>query len=162
MFLCHFCNPTIGLLLVCFLSVPAGCWFVSWERWCSHLQVLQNQCAFSKINAKSSQQRSQEDGRTSGWSPVALCSSQQWKCKRAHVSPVFSSVSQLSPFTDGDSERDDSSLCPLHKTQRWQGSFLVSHVWSSLNIVVFKLRICISGTMSKCCLYVFSCVWANW
>lgn len=36
------------------------------------------------------------------------------------------SVPQLSSSSHGDSERNDSSLCSLHQTQRWQGGLLVS------------------------------------
>lgn len=46
------------------------------------------------------------------------------------------SVPQLSSSPDGDSECYYSSLCPLHKTQRRQGSILVSHLLFSLLIRV--------------------------
>lgn len=60
------------------------------------------------------------------------------------------SVPQLSSSPDGDSECYNSSLCPLYKTQRWQGSILVSHLLFALLKFICNLynkiwSLCTSG-----------------
>lgn len=66
----------IKTMVVCFLPVSAGCRSVSWEGRCGLLEVVQSERPSSKVDSQSSQQRSQEDCRTSGELSAALCMTQ--------------------------------------------------------------------------------------